>query len=87
MNDSHAQQSADPATVDHSQVLMLPFGDRWQIFHRLQELEIPCTYRPEDGLRVDISTPVNAIQLWSTLRQLNTSSRQLAQWLEQCWRC
>lgn len=85
MNDSHAQQSAEPATAGYSQVLVLPFGDRWQIFHRLQELDIPCTYRPESGLRVEISSPVAAIQLWSVLRQLNTSSRRLAQWLEQCW--
>jgi hypothetical protein len=85
MNNSHTQHSADPAMAGCSQVLMVPLSDRWQVFHRLQELEIPCTYQPEAGLRVEISSPLGALQLWSVLRQLNTSPRQLAQWLETCW--
>lgn len=59
--------------------------DRWQVYRRLQELEIPCwchTYKP---LKVEVNSPVAIAQLWSVVRQVSLSRRELASWLDRCW--
>jgi hypothetical protein len=62
-------------------------GDRWQIYRRLQELDIPCEcaiYRP---LRVEVCDSLAVVQLWSVLRHSTAPINQLVAWLELCWRC
>lgn len=59
--------------------------DRWFIYRRLQQLEISCQCGSQQPLVVEINSPVAALQLWSVLRQLNASRRELIQWLETCW--
>jgi hypothetical protein len=67
------------------QTLSVPRCDRWQIYHRLQELDILCTCLQDGKLQVEIHHPGEISQLWSVLQQFTASRQQLVRWLEQCW--
>ncbi|HLO85070.1 MAG TPA: hypothetical protein VK203_08685 [Nostocaceae cyanobacterium] len=69
------------------QILQIPLGDRWQIYHRLQELMIPCSCLPDGCLSVQVNSPQTAILVRSILMQFFASRHQLIEWLECCWQC
>ncbi|AFY50978.1 hypothetical protein Nos7524_5255 [Nostoc sp. PCC 7524] len=69
------------------QVLQIPLGDRWQIYHRLQELMIPCSCPPDGSLRVQVNTWLAAILVRSTVKQFLAPRQELVDWLECCWHC
>lgn len=59
---------------------------RWQVYHRLCELEIACSctaYRP---LSIQIESAIVLVQFWSVMRQATHSRQTLVNWLERCWR-
>ncbi|MGH8002656.1 MAG: Asr1405/Asl0597 family protein [Brasilonema sp.] len=60
--------------------------DRWQIYRRLQELDIPCWCETNQPLTVEISNPTAAIQLWSVVRQFTTNRQDLIRNLQKSWR-
>ena len=68
-----------------STVINVNWADRWQVYHRLQELEIPCKCRSNEPLRVEINTPIATMQLWCILRRLRVSRSESVSWLESCW--
>ncbi|MEA5619094.1 hypothetical protein VB711_14790 [Cronbergia sp. UHCC 0137] len=68
------------------QILLIPLSDRWQIYHRLQELMIDCSCPPDGSLRVQINTVKEAILVRSTVMQILAPRHELVQWLENCWR-
>ncbi|QLE54498.1 Asr1405/Asl0597 family protein [Nostoc sp. TCL26-01] len=70
-----------------SQVLQIPLCDRWQIYHRLQELTIPCSCTTDGSLRVEVNSCVAAILVRSTVMQFLASRQELIDWLERCWYC
>jgi hypothetical protein len=75
--------SRQPTREEHA--IEVQSEDRWQIYHRLQELEIPCqcaSYRP---LVVWVDHPLAAIQLWSVVQQVTVPRQQQADRLEACW--
>ena len=53
-------------------------ADRWQVYLRLQQLDIPCVCTTNQPLRVQIQTTAAAVQLWSVVRQLTASRHELA---------
>jgi hypothetical protein len=69
------------------------WGDRWQIYHRLRELEISCECSAGKPLRVVVDTPTAAIQVWSVARQPSmlhgrgfaNERSQLVDWLDRCF--
>ena len=68
-----------------SQVDKIDRCDRWSVYRRLQELNIPC-WCPEDGtLWVEIDRCIHAILLRSTIQQFVSTRAELADWLERCW--
>lgn len=69
----------------NSQVIDIPLSLRWQVYHRLQELMIPCWCCADGSLRVQINNLLAAVLVRSTLMQLLTSRQELIDWLEQCW--
>ncbi|HEY9608841.1 Asr1405/Asl0597 family protein [Allocoleopsis sp.] len=71
--------------IEADQEIEISWGDRWQVYRRLQELEIPCQCRTNQPLRYQIQDVAAAIQLWSVVRQLTVPRRELASWLEHCW--
>ncbi|WP_416233366.1 Asr1405/Asl0597 family protein [Anabaena sp. UHCC 0399] len=68
---------------DH--VLQIPLCDRWQIYHRLQELMIPCSCPPDGSLRVQVNSYLTAILVRSTVMQFLAPRQELLDWLERCW--
>lgn len=61
------------------------WGDRWQLYHRLTELSIPCQCSTGKPLAVTVDTPTAAIQVWSVTRQQLAERSQLINWLDRCF--
>ena len=61
------------------------WGDRWQIYHRLQELEISCKCSTGKPLTVTVETPTAAVQVWRVARQPTLDRSQLGDWLDRCF--
>ena len=60
-------------------------ADRWQVYQRLQELDIACECSINQPLKVDIHSPTAAIQLQSVIKQFTADRQLLVEWLERCW--
>ena len=60
--------------------------DRWQVYHRLQELDISCQCGGFQPLKVEIRTVTEALQLWSVVRRVSQPRHTLAEVLMQSWR-
>lgn len=67
------------------QIVQIPLCDRWRVYHRLQELMIPCSCPPDGSLRVQVNSCLTAILVYSTVKQFMASRQELINWLEQCW--
>lgn len=85
MQSQDFSSSIDPPDQLPKHWIEIASCDRWQIFHRLQALEIPCQCRAHRPLYVDPVTAGAVIQLWSVIKQTSASRQELAQWLEHCW--
>ena len=72
--------------LEVSQMLEVNWADRWQVYHRLQELTIPSWCVTDQPLKVRIDDVAAAIQLWSVVRQLTAPRQDLVCALERCWR-
>lgn len=59
--------------------------DRWQVYQRLQILEIPCQCAAYQPLKVQLHSVAMAIQVWSVVRSVTASRQVLSDWLETCW--
>lgn len=76
-----------PDSENHAPVATTITGNnRWQAYHRLQELEIDCSCGGFQPLQVQVSTPTEAVQLWAVIRRLSLPRETLAASLRQCWR-
>ena len=60
--------------------------DRWQIHHRLQELEIESVCRSFEPLKIRVDGAIAAIQVWSVARHVSMPRQELAEWLDLVWR-
>ncbi|MCS7030987.1 MAG: hypothetical protein NZL92_05605 [Gloeomargarita sp. SKYG116] len=60
-------------------------GQRWAIYHRLRELEIPCRCIAYGPLEMEVTTPLAALLVWSVVRQMTASRGEQVAWLERCW--
>jgi hypothetical protein len=68
-----------------SQVSKISRSDRWFVYRRLQELDIPC-WCPDDGsLWIGVEHCIHAILLRSTVQQFVATRPELVDWLERCW--
>ncbi|NJL81124.1 MAG: hypothetical protein HC836_04670 [Richelia sp. RM2_1_2] len=67
------------------QIVQIPHSQRWQIYYRLQELNIPCSCLSDGSLQVQINNTIAAILLRSTVIQFTASRCSLIDWLERCW--
>lgn len=82
INDQMNDQSIN---VPVAHIISVPRGDRWRIYHRLQELMIPC-WCPEDGsLRVEVQNGIGALLLRSVVQQFLAPRQEIVTWLERCW--
>ncbi|MEL7352710.1 MAG: Asr1405/Asl0597 family protein [Cyanobacteria bacterium P01_A01_bin.116] len=60
--------------------------ERWQVYHRLQELDIPCQCKSFKPLQATVQTPTAAVQVWSIVRRVSQPRQSLANSLNQSWR-
>jgi hypothetical protein len=60
-------------------------SDRWSIYHRLQELQIPCACPVDGTLRVNVNHAIALILVHSVVRQFIASRQDTVDWLERCW--
>lgn len=58
---------------------------KWQIFHRLQALEITCRCGTNEPLWAQLDNVRAAIQMWSVAKQHNAPRWELIDWLDRCW--
>jgi len=72
--------------IEKNFVVGVDWADRWQVYQRLQELDIPCWCEANEPLRVGISNPLAIVQLWSVMQRLTASRLDLIGGLEQCWK-
>jgi len=66
-------------------IFQIPWGDRWRIYHRLQELMISSTCLSDGSLQVTINSFSEGLLVYSTLMQVMATRSQLVVWLEVCW--
>lgn len=71
--------------VEQQQTVEVSWADRWQVYQRLQELDIPCCCETNQPLKVEIGNPSAAIQLWSVMRQFTISRQEQICILKNCW--
>jgi hypothetical protein len=60
--------------------------DRWQVYRRLQELDIECDCASYQPLQAEIKGAIAATQIWSVTRQFTASRQELVDRLENCWK-
>ena len=77
-----ASKSNSPAW---EQVVSVARCDRWSIYYRLQDLNIPCACPADGTLRVQVDHPTALVLVRSTLRQFSAPRQDALQWLERCW--
>ena len=78
--------SSTPSEFPQSQIVNINAGLRWQVYYRLQELDIPCQCLPYQPMQVQLNHVPAAIQLWSVVRNFNLSRHELVDWLNHCWK-
>ncbi len=77
--------SSTPSGFTKSQIVNVDADLRWQVYYRLQELNIPCQCLPYQSLQIQLNHALAAIQLWSVVRSFNLSNHELIDWLNHCW--
>ncbi|HEY9874044.1 MAG TPA: Asr1405/Asl0597 family protein [Candidatus Obscuribacterales bacterium] len=86
-NKSQLWEKMNPLELDPAagEIVEVNRADRWQVYLRLQQLDIPCKCATNQPLQVQIQSVAAGFQLWSVVRQLTAPRRELAFWLERCW--
>ena len=68
-----------------SQVTKIQRSERWSVYRRLKELNIPC-WCPQDGfLWIEIDSCLHAILIRSIIQQFVSTRSESIDWLERCW--
>ncbi|ASC72952.1 hypothetical protein XM38_039120 [Halomicronema hongdechloris C2206] len=65
-------------------VLQIDRVERWNIYSRLQQLDVSCSCSNGQPLRVEVTTASSAVQLWSVVQQFTAPRHTLIERLERC---
>ncbi|TRU28774.1 MAG: hypothetical protein EWV92_02275 [Microcystis aeruginosa Ma_MB_S_20031200_S102] len=65
--------SIDKSPSEAEKIFNLSAWDRWQVYHRLQDLDIECQCSLHKPLQVRIDGPAQLLQLWIVLGQVKVS--------------
>jgi len=68
-----------------SQIIEISCVDRWQVYRRLQELDIECFCETGKPLQVHLKNTNEVTQLESVLKQFTANRHELVQLLQGCW--
>jgi hypothetical protein len=77
--------STDKGPSKGEKISNLSVWEPWQVYQRIQSLDIECKCLLHKPLQVCIARPAQLLQLWTVLRQLETCRGSLIGWLEPCW--
>ena len=80
-----ASAPANPIPL-HQANVKVDCEDRWQVYYRLQELDIHCQCSGYQPLEVDVQTATQAIQLWSIVSRVSEPRQVLVTRLMASWR-
>ncbi|WP_392530250.1 Asr1405/Asl0597 family protein [Nostoc sp. C117] len=72
--------------IENKHVVEVNWADRWQVYQRLKELDIPCSCASNQPLQVEISSATAVVQLWSVIRRFSASRQDQIWTLESCWK-
>lgn len=70
---------------ESSETIDVARQDRWQVYQRLQELDIACSCTSEQPLQTQIQSATDALQVWSVVQQITAPRQDLVFWLKRCW--
>ncbi|MBW4621083.1 MAG: hypothetical protein KME17_17215 [Cyanosarcina radialis HA8281-LM2] len=73
------------ADSEAAQTLGVKGAERWEIYWRLQQLDIPAQCATNQPLKAQITSPAAVVQVWSVVRQTTAPRRELVLWLHRCW--
>lgn len=77
--------SIDESQSEGEEIINLSPWERWEVYHRLQALDVECKCSSHKPLQLRIHNPSQLLQVWSVLRQVQASRASLVSWLETCW--
>jgi hypothetical protein len=86
MSDRNSKQPHFLAPGKTKQAITVKWAYRWEVFRRLQALEIDCQCSTNEPLLVNLNSPMTLIQVWSVIRQSTAERHQLIDWLNDCWK-
>ncbi|VEP11966.1 conserved hypothetical protein [Hyella patelloides LEGE 07179] len=67
------------------QTIQINWSDRWQVYYRLQALEVECSCQTDRPLQVYLGNSQAVVQTWSVVKQFTANRQELIDWLNQCW--
>jgi hypothetical protein len=76
----------DPLVAESTETINVARQDRWQVYQRLQELDISCSCTSEQPLQTHIHSPAEVLQVWSVIQQITAPRQELVFWLKRCWK-
>lgn len=74
-----------PLAANWGHIVAVQRCDRWSVYHRLQDLDIPCVCPADGTLRVEVNHATALVLARSAIRQFITSRQDDVAWLERCW--
>lgn len=85
MSDRNSEKPNSLASQQTRKVIAVKWAHRWEVFRRLQALEIDCQCSTNEPLLVNLDSPTTLAQVWSVMRQSTAQRHQLVDWLNDCW--
>jgi hypothetical protein len=86
MSDRHRENSQVSPHQETKKAINVQWAYRWEVFRRLQALEIDCQCATNEPLLVNLDSPATLAQVWSVMRQSTAPRHQLIDWLNECWK-
>lgn len=83
-----AMNSTNPistSTQEIAQEIAINGSERWDIYHRLRELDICCECSTQKLVSFRVSSPNDLIQVWSVVSRITSSRTNLVKLLKSCW--
>ncbi|MBD2437176.1 Asr1405/Asl0597 family protein [Nostoc sp. FACHB-110] len=71
--------------IDQKYVVKVNWADRWQVYQRLKELDIPCSCEINQPLQVETAHPLAIVQVWCVLRRFTDCRQEMIRFLENSW--
>lgn len=86
LKSDYAESGPDLQAIAQAKtVVELDRVNRWNVYRRLQELDLVCECGSDRPLAVAIDTPAAALQVWGVVQAITRSKLTLTDHLERCW--